>query len=358
MAHSCRWRFPARPGGSSNSGTGRRAGRIRVTASLRSVPGAHPNAAGLGPGFDAALQVSSVIESNLQKFRDVLGESSDSSSGEEEAFGGFRTVAEQKRIQSPSTTCSETPSPQEKKPRGRPPRVLTAHKSAPSLPSHTSLPSSTQSKPEGPERPAEKIKRLPGRPPGTGEKRRGRPPSSSSKKSWSTTVADDSRQDGSEDGVDTDEDRKSAKRAPFGPSQPNDNEAQLPKGGRGDAKVSNLKRLRATKLSPLKSRLKTLPGVPRRRRGRPPSAERLKAEAAAAAGAAHLSAAIESGEGKHKTFKARMGEQLSMPRSVDDIEDQDSCNSAASPASSKPGRTMGLRKSPRHRKACQNRPLF
>lgn len=82
MAHSCRWRFPARPGGSSNSGTGRRAGRIRVTASLRNVSGAHPNAAGLGPGFDAALQVSSVIGSNLQKFRDVLGESSDSSSGE------------------------------------------------------------------------------------------------------------------------------------------------------------------------------------------------------------------------------------------------------------------------------------
>lgn len=82
MAHSCRWRFPARPGGSSNSGTGRRAGRIRVTASLWSVSGAHPNAAGLGPGFDAALQVSSVIGSNLQKFRDVLGESSDSSSGE------------------------------------------------------------------------------------------------------------------------------------------------------------------------------------------------------------------------------------------------------------------------------------
>lgn len=82
MAHSCRWRFPARPGGSSNSGTGRRAGRIRVTASLRNVPGSHPNTTGLGPGFDAALQVSSAIGSNLQKFRDVLGESSDSSSGE------------------------------------------------------------------------------------------------------------------------------------------------------------------------------------------------------------------------------------------------------------------------------------
>lgn len=82
MAHSCRWRFPARPGGSSNSGTGKRAGRIRVTASLRSIPGAQSNTAGLGPGFDAALQVSSVIGSNLQKFRDVLGESSDSSSAE------------------------------------------------------------------------------------------------------------------------------------------------------------------------------------------------------------------------------------------------------------------------------------
>ncbi|MEQ2189786.1 hypothetical protein GOODEAATRI_028944, partial [Goodea atripinnis] len=82
MAHSCRWRFPARPGGSSNSGTGRRAGRIRVTAFLRSVSGTQPNAAGLGPGFDAALQVSSVIRSNLQKFRDVLGESSDSSGAE------------------------------------------------------------------------------------------------------------------------------------------------------------------------------------------------------------------------------------------------------------------------------------
>lgn len=115
--------------------------------------------------------------------------------------------------------------------------------------------------------------------------------------------------------------------------------------------MGNLKRLRTTKLSPLKSRLKTLPGVPRRRRGRPPSAERLKAEAAAAAGAAHLSAAVECGEGKHKAFKARAGEQQpAVQRSADDVEEQDSCSLAASPASSKPGRTMGLRKSPRHRK--------
>uniref|UniRef100_A0A3B4YCG1 Histone-lysine N-methyltransferase n=1 Tax=Seriola lalandi dorsalis TaxID=1841481 RepID=A0A3B4YCG1_SERLL len=333
MAHSCRWRFPARPGGSSNSGTGRRAGRIRVTASLRSVSGAHPNAAGLGPGFDAALQVSSVIGSNLQKFRDVLGESSDSSSGEEEAFGGFGTVVEPKRVQSPSTTSSG------KVTHYWPGRALTV----------------------GPERPAEKVKRLPGRPPGTGEKRRGRPPSSTSKKAWSTgshTAGDDSRQVGSELGIDTEEDkdRKGAKRTPLGSAQPHESEAKLPKGGRGESKVANLKRLRETKLTPLKSRLKTLPGVPRRRRGRPPSAERLKAEAAAAA--AQLSTSIECGEGKHKAFRSRGGDrgtephipQQSMLRNVDGAEDQDSSNPPASPSPSKPGRTVGLRKSPRHRK--------
>uniref|UniRef100_A0A3Q0R0M0 Histone-lysine N-methyltransferase n=1 Tax=Amphilophus citrinellus TaxID=61819 RepID=A0A3Q0R0M0_AMPCI len=322
MAHSCRWRFPARPGGSSNSGTGRRAGRIRVTASLRSVSGAHPNAAGLGPGFDAALQVSSVIGSNLQKFRDVLGESSDSSSTE------VRTGATRE------------------------------HR----LPSPSSFPSPTHEKPEGPERPAERVKRLPGRPPGTGEKRRGRPPSSSSKKTWTTgshAAGEDSRQAGFELDTDEDKDRKGAKKVPVGSTQPHDTEAKFPKGGRGESKVTNLKRLTETKLTPLKSRLKTLPGVPRRRRGRPPSAERLKAEAAAAAAAAaaaQLSTSIECGEGKHKTFRVRGGgaephtPQQAMLRSVDGTEDQDSSNPPASPSPSKPGRAVGLRKSPRHRK--------
>uniref|UniRef100_A0A3Q1G711 Histone-lysine N-methyltransferase n=1 Tax=Acanthochromis polyacanthus TaxID=80966 RepID=A0A3Q1G711_9TELE len=318
MAHSCRWRFPARPGGSSNSGTGRRAGRIRVTASLRSVSGAHPNAAGLGPGFDAALQVSSVIESNLQKFRDVLGESSDSSSAE-----------------------------------------VTAA----SLPSPSSIPSPIQANPEGLERPAEKVRRLPGRPPGSGEKRRGRPPSSSSKKAWSTgshAAGDDSRQDGFDLGVDTEEDkdRKGTKRLPVGSAQPHETEGKPPKGGRGESKVTNLKRLTETKLNPLKSRLKTLPGVPRRRRGRPPSAERLKAEAAAAAAAAaaQLSTSNECGEGKHKAFRVRGGDRgteshtSQQLRSVDGAENQDSSNPPASPSPSKPGRTVGLRKSPRHRK--------
>uniref|UniRef100_A0A8C7TX02 Histone-lysine N-methyltransferase n=1 Tax=Oncorhynchus mykiss TaxID=8022 RepID=A0A8C7TX02_ONCMY len=225
MAHSCRWRFPARPGGSSNLGTGRRAGRIRVTASLRSGTGTHPNTAGLGPGFDAALQVSSAIGCNLQTFRDVLGESSGSSSGE---------------VITPT---------QEKKPRGRPPRALTAQRGG-AGPS----PSSVLEKPEDQERLAEKAKRLPGRPPGSGEKRRGRPPASVTQRSW--------------------EARSHAA---------NNNDSRQPLKASRVSKVTKLKRLREVKLSPLKSRLKAIArkclpvsGVPRRRRGRPPSAERRK----------------------------------------------------------------------------------
>nr|XP_061797132.1 histone-lysine N-methyltransferase 2A-like [Nerophis lumbriciformis] len=347
MAHSCRWRFPARPGGSSYSGTGRRAGRIRVTASLRNVPGAQPQAAGLGPGFDAALQVSSVIGSNLQKFRDVLGESSDSSSAEEEVFRGFGTSTEQKRTSSTSTTTSAGPPIQEKKPRGRPPRALAALKAAAGgrlSPSSFLTPS--QGKPESPERPAEKVKRLPGRPPGTGEKRRGRPPSSGSKKGWSAgshAAAQDSRQAGSESKVDLegDRDRKGTKKTPVGSAQPQD-----ANGARGESKVSNVKR--ATTLTSFKSRLKALPSVPRRRRGRPPSAERLKAEAAAV----QLSASTESEEGKQKASKGvdRAAEsQQSMLTHVNAGENQDSSNHPSSSSPSVPDRAVGLRKSPRHR---------
>uniref|UniRef100_A0A3Q2Y6S9 Histone-lysine N-methyltransferase n=1 Tax=Hippocampus comes TaxID=109280 RepID=A0A3Q2Y6S9_HIPCM len=334
MAHSCRWRFPARPGGSSNSGTGRKAGRIRVTASLRNVPGAHPHAAGLGPGFDAALQVSSVIGINLQTFRDVLGESSDSSSAE---VSTRRTGRE--RESNP------------RKPRGRPPRALTVQKAAAAgRLSPSSFLSPTQAKPEGSERPAEKVKRLPGRPPGTGEKRRGRPPSSCSKKAWTTgshAAAEDGRQAGSESSLDNEEDRdrKGAKRPPLGSAQPHD--ANPPQGGRGESKVPNLKR--ATSLTSFKSRLKTLPGVPRRRRGRPPSAERLKAEAVAA----QLSTSTECGEGKHKALKGgdRGAEPLHpMLTHVNTGIDQDSCNLPSSPSASLPDGAVGLRKSPRHRK--------
>lgn len=260
-----------------------------------------------------------------------------------------------------SLVLSAGPPIQEKKPRGRPPRALTAQKAASNVPSLTTLPSPTQAQPETPERPAEKVKRLPGRPPGSGEKRRGRPPLSSSKKGWSTgshAAGEDSRQTGFELGVDAEEDkdRKGTKRLPVGSVQPHDTEAKLPKGGRGESKVTNLKRLTETKLTPLKSRLKTLPGVPRRGRGRPPSAERLKAEAAAAA--AQLATSIECGEGKHKAFRVRGGDrgtethtpQQPMLRNMDSAEEQDSSNPPASPCPTKPGRTVGLRKSPRHRK--------
>lgn len=253
---------------------------------------------------------------------------------------------------------------QEKKPRGRPPRALAAQKAATSLPCPSSLPSPTHAQLEGPERPAEKLKRMPGRPPGTGEKRRGRPPTSGSKKAWSTgshAAGDVSNQSGTELGMDTEEDkdRKSIKRMQLASAQPHDTEAKPPKGGRCESKVTNLKRLKATKLAPLKSRLKTLPGVPRRRRGRPPSAERLKAEAAAAAAAAaQLSTSVEREDGKHKAFRVRGGDrgtepltpQQPMVRNVDETEEEDPADPPASPSPSKPGRTIGLRKSPRHRK--------
>ncbi|CAL9683943.1 unnamed protein product [Knipowitschia caucasica] len=300
MAHSCRWRFPARPGGSSNSGTGRKAGRIRVTASLQSVSGAHQNAAGLGPGFDAALQVSSVITSNLQIFRDVLGESNDSSSGEDEEFGGFGSITEQKRVHSPSTASSDTPI-QERKPRGRPPRVVSTQKS--SSPSTSSRSSPTQTQPEALEKPVQKVKRLPGRPPGASEKRRGRP-RLNNKKSWGS----DDRYTETE--LDTEEEDGKKEKS-------NDTDAKLSRAG-------NSKRLRETKLSPLKSRLKTC--VPRRRRGRPPSAERLKAEAG-----------------------SKRGNSASLLRNDDGSNDQDSSNAPASPSPSTPSRLTGLRKSPRHR---------
>ncbi|KAJ8388345.1 hypothetical protein AAFF_G00134990 [Aldrovandia affinis] len=174
MAHSCRWRFPARPGGINNAGSGRRAGRIRVTASLRTGTGSHPNTYGLGPGFDAALQVSAAIGNNLQKFRDVFGEESGSSSGEEEPFCGFRTQSGNRRSQS-STRPSAAKPAQEKKPRGRPPRALTAQKAPAGVPPSTPPAASAYGKPEAGGRPPEKVKRPPGRPPGSGEKRRGRP---------------------------------------------------------------------------------------------------------------------------------------------------------------------------------------
>ncbi|NP_001103749.1 histone-lysine N-methyltransferase 2A [Danio rerio] len=371
MAHSCRWRFPARPGGSSSSGTGRKAGRIRVNASLLISAGTNPNANGLGPGFDAALQVSAAIGSNLQKFRDVLGESSGSSSGEEE-FGGFTTVSDNRRLHSPGRTSIGSITP-DKKPRGRPPRtpavqrVGTDTETAP-LPVATS--------------PTEKLKRQPGRPPGTREKKRGHPPASVSQRTWQHSghaLPEEGREVPQEcssspvhskEGV---EENKEKRQTPLGSGHHQGSEAKLHKVSR-ESKVTKLKRLREVKLSPLKSKLKaivrktvTVPGKQRRKRGRPPSAERLKAEAAAAAAAAQAANASMAQEtsttaprtAKKKAFRVRRSQdlgartphELRASHTADEHTHSDSQDSptAADPLTpTKVGRPLGLRQSPRH----------
>uniref|UniRef100_A0A9J8B7M6 Histone-lysine N-methyltransferase n=1 Tax=Cyprinus carpio carpio TaxID=630221 RepID=A0A9J8B7M6_CYPCA len=155
---------------------------------------------------------------------------------------GFSTVSDHRRIHSPGRTSIGSISP-EKKPRGRPPRALAVQRVGTDIQT-APLPLATA--------PKERVKRPPGRPPGTGEKRRGRPPASASQRTWQQS------------------------------SHP-----KLHKISR-ESKVTKLKRLRDVKLSPLKSKLKAIErksvpvpgsGVQRRRRGRPPSAERLKLRA-------------------------------------------------------------------------------
>ncbi|XP_064207004.1 histone-lysine N-methyltransferase 2A-like isoform X3 [Anguilla rostrata] len=376
MAHSCRWRFPARPGGINNAGSGRRAGRIRVTASLRTGTGSHPNTYGLGPGFDAALQVSAAIGNNLQKFRDVFGEESGSSSGEEEPFCGFRTQSGNRRSQS-ATRPTAAKSAQEKKPRGRPPRALTAQRS-PSAPPATS----TYGKPEGGGRPPEKVKRPPGRPPGSGDKRRGRPPASAGQRSQAGAEGKDGAQGPGPGPGEEEKGRKASRRTPLGSvqqQQPPQGWAKLPReprAGRVSA-ISKAKRLRSVKLkSQLKAAVAAAAGVrkgvpgpagQRRRRGRPPSVERLKAEAAAAAAAA---AAASQGsassvapppiaEAKQKAFRLRRDRdpgpapplQAAASLAADAVAASDPQLAPPAtlpePASVRPSRPVGVRQSPR-----------
>ncbi|XP_036381695.1 histone-lysine N-methyltransferase 2A [Megalops cyprinoides] len=370
MAHSCRWRFPARPGGINNAGSGRRAGRIRVTASLRTGTGSHSNAYGLGPGFDAALQVSAAIGNNLQKFRDVFGEESGSSSGEEEPFCGFRTHSENRRTQSSARTSAAN-SVQEKKPRGRPPRALTTQRSPAGVHLSTPPATSTYGKPEGGGGPPEKAKRPPGRPPGSGEKRRGRPPASGSHRSHGGP--EDSREVAQQLGLAAAEEekrRKAVRRVPLGSVQ--QGIAKLPRGPRAGrvSKITKVKRLRAVKLAPLKSRLKVagrkgIPGPvgPRRRRGRPPSVERLKAEAAAAAATQSSTPSILQTplpEAKQKAFRLRRDRDpapiaaqplpLRASHVADAVPAPAPCGSLPAPLSApppRPGRPVAVRQSPR-----------
>uniref|UniRef100_A0A669Q163 Histone-lysine N-methyltransferase n=1 Tax=Phasianus colchicus TaxID=9054 RepID=A0A669Q163_PHACC len=289
MAHSGRWRFPARPG---SGGWGRRGlggSRLRVPAvrSLRAAEPAAPEAAGdgerggpcsgggaagsggggaapgsggsggpaagVGPGFDAALQVSAAIGINLRRFRAACG--AEAGSGEDEQFLGFGSDEEIK-VQSPTRSPTVKSSP--RKPRGRP-RSSSDRSSA--VLSDSSSVCSPSSKSETTS--MEKVKKKDLK---SGEKRRGRPPTLTSVKFKLSQVKDTSDiQKGSK------EDKESLKKIKRSPSTT-------------FQQATKIKKLRTSKLSPLKSKFK--PGAKLqigrksvqivRRRGRPPSSERLK----------------------------------------------------------------------------------
>ncbi|XP_073177043.1 histone-lysine N-methyltransferase 2A isoform X4 [Lepidochelys kempii] len=288
MAHSGRWRFPARPG---SGGWGRRGlggSRLRVPAvrNLRApepppqagagdaelggpgsggaagsggggaVPGSGgPGgpAAGVGPGFDAALQVSAAIGINLRRFRAACG--SEAGSGEDEQFLGFGSDEEVK-VRSPtrSPTVKSSPRKPRRRPRSSPDRSSAAHSDSSSVCSPLSK-SETMS--------MEKLKKKEIK---SGEKKRGRPPTLSSVKFKLSQVKDIS--DIHKGSKEAKENLKKIKRAPSTTFQ----------------HAAKIKKLRTGKLSPLKSKFKTGGKLQIgrkavqivRRRGRPPSSERLK----------------------------------------------------------------------------------
>ncbi|KAM5226773.1 histone-lysine N-methyltransferase 2A isoform 8-T8 [Hipposideros larvatus] len=343
MAHSCRWRFPARPGTTGGGGGGGRRGlggapRQRVPALLLPPgppvsgggPGAPPSppaaaaaaAAGssragtpagaaaapaassssasssssssassgpallrVGPGFDAALQVSAAIGTNLRRFRAVFGESGGGGgSGElttqipcswrtkglihdkktepfrllawswclnDEQFLGFGSD-EEVRVRSPTRSPSVKTSP--RKPRGRPRSGSDRNSAILSDPSVFSSLSKSETKS------GDKIKKKDSK---SLEKKRGRPPTFPGVKIKISHGKDISElpKGNKEDSL------KKIKRTPSATFQ----------------QATKIKKLRAGKLSPLKSKFKTgklqigRKGVQIvRRRGRPPSTERIK----------------------------------------------------------------------------------
>ncbi|RXN07676.1 histone-lysine N-methyltransferase 2A-like isoform X2 [Labeo rohita] len=260
----------------------------------------------------------------------------------------------------------------EKKPRGRPPRSLAASRVGTDIET-APLPLATA--------PTEKVKRPPGRPPGTGEqKRRGRPPASASQRSWQQSGHALPEEDGDaeqecssspthhKDGVE-DED-KEKRQTLLGSGHHQGSEAKPHKISR-ESKVTKLKRLRDVKLSPLKSKLKAIvrksvpvSGGQRRRRGRPPSAERLKAEAAAAAAQAANASSVQEmsttapGTAKQKAFRVRRAQDVGA-RTPHDLRASHPADERTSPdppdsptvnpmTPTKQGRPLGLRQSPRH----------
>uniref|UniRef100_A0A452QVS7 Histone-lysine N-methyltransferase n=1 Tax=Ursus americanus TaxID=9643 RepID=A0A452QVS7_URSAM len=212
MAHSCRWRFPARPGTTGGGGGGGRRGLGAPRGNASASSG--PALLRVGPGFDAALQVSAAIGTNLRRFRAVFGESGGGGgSGEVRGRGTPRSGV--------STLCG-APSP--------PPSGIVEHPN-----SGTLLGSLTRGK-----RPSHLGTPVHGcRPPDISELPKG----------------------SKEDSL------KKIKRTPSATFQ----------------QATKIKKLRAGKLSPLKSKFKTgklqigRKGVQIvRRRGRPPSTERIK----------------------------------------------------------------------------------
>ncbi|XP_070621810.1 histone-lysine N-methyltransferase 2A isoform X2 [Erythrolamprus reginae] len=298
MAHSGRWRFPARPG---SGGWGRRGlggCRLRVPA-LRSPRGDCPEgraaggggegaaaaaavvagsgggggaggpssaaapspqpavplppaSAGVAPGFDAALQVSAAIGTNLRRFRAACG--AEAGGGEDGHFLGFGSEDEAKGTNSPQSLAVSVKT-SARKPRGRPRSGSDRSPAAPpeSLPIY-----SPSSKPEP--TPVENTKRKDLK---SVEKRRGRPPALASVKF--KVGHRESTPDGQRGGKEEKENVKKIKRAPSATFQ----------------HAAKIKKLRTGKLSPLKSPFtsgklqmgrKGLQMV--RRRGRPPSSDR------------------------------------------------------------------------------------
>ncbi|TRZ00388.1 hypothetical protein DNTS_011851, partial [Danionella cerebrum] len=278
-----------------------------------------------------------------------------------EEFIGFTTDYEERRIHSHQRP-SEGSIQQQKKPRGRPPRTQRVGTDVKTAPLH--VPSS----------PTEKIKRLPGRPPGSGERRRGRPPASASRWIWQqgSNAQEENIEPGQEAtscNKDSVEDEKKEKRqALLGSALHEGAEVKVQKI-RQESKVTKLKRLKDLKLNPLKSKLRAivrktapLPCVQKRGRGRPPSAKRLKAEAAARA--ANSSSIQEmankaSGSIKNKASKIQRAQNSdvqtsrklrdSLPTDQDAIPDTEDSPTTSDPVTpTKVGRPLGLRQSPRH----------
>ncbi|XP_035240634.1 histone-lysine N-methyltransferase 2A-like isoform X2 [Anguilla anguilla] len=323
MAHSCRWRFPARPGGNSISGSWRRAGRVRVTAALRTVTDTHPNTNGLGLGFDAALQVSAAIGNNLQKFRAILGETSGSSSGEEEEFCGFGTIDEHRRKES-SLRPPADKTPLEKKPRGRPRRSPVV----PQLTSHEKPQESYRPQ----ERPSGKANRSPERPLVSREKRRGRPPRSAQR----GDAGAGEHQGGGQQ----------ASRGWVCGQNVSEGERERQWGAPRDRRFHRTKVKLKSSLRVVGRKGVAIPVAPRRKRGRPPSAERLRAGAPTPSG--HQGPHVEVGP-KQKTpgdLDPRTPQHLKL-RTTQTTDATADPSSNRSPAPATLRRVLGVRQSPR-----------